>query len=337
MPPNAPVTFTDHVEAVRLRLRTWGRQRWRSLALVALLAGLAAGAVLALAAGARRTVSGPDRYTHHLGGDPELILRQPFGPPLTETIAQVPGVRETRSITFVSAFPVGADGPVLDPNPWAGDERALGGRPAEGRFTDPRAADEMTVNKPAADLLGVEVGDRLDINSFSQEQVAGNEFRPGIPLKGPSFEATVVGIVESPTDLEDRTASIYFSDAALRTHPDIGRVATFIAVRGQPGTTPQSLLTAIRSTLPEGIEVFEDESRLVTSATRRAIRLHVVALWVVVGVSALVAILLIVQLAARQVRNINVDRETCAPSATRIASSWSKRRSGRRSSALRRR
>jgi hypothetical protein len=81
-------------------------------------------------------------------------------------------------------------------------------------------------------------------------------------------------------------------------------------VRGEPGTTPQSLLTAIRSTLPEGIEVFVDESRLVTSATRRAIRLHVVALWVVVGVSALVAILLIVQLAARQVRNVNVDRET---------------------------
>jgi hypothetical protein len=77
----------------------------------------------------------------------------------------------------------------------------------------------MTVNKPAADLLGVEVGDRLDVVSFSQAQVAGNEFRPGSPLKGPSFEVTVVGIVESPTDLEDWTASIYFSDAALRPIP----------------------------------------------------------------------------------------------------------------------
>ena len=81
-------------------------------------------------------------------------------------------------------------------------------------------------------------------------------------------------------------------------------------MRGQPGTTPHSLLTAIRRAVPEGVEVFEEESRLVTSATRRAIRQHVVALWVVVGVSALVAILLIVQLAARQVRNLNVDRET---------------------------
>jgi ABC-type lipoprotein release transport system permease subunit len=288
----------------------WRRRRWRGLTLVVLLAGIAAGAVLALAAGARRTASGPDRYTHHQGGDPDLILRQPFGPPLTEAIAQIPEVREARSMTFVSAFPVGADGPVLDPNPWAGDERALGSRPAEGRFTDAGAADEMTVNKPAADLLGVDVGDRLDIKSFSQAQVAGNEFRPGIPLRGPSFEATVVGIIESPSDLEDGTPSIYFSGHALRVHPDIGTVATFIAVRGEPGTTPQTLMTAIRSTLPEGTEVYEDESQLVTSATRRAIRLHVVALWVVVGVSALVAILLIVQLAARQVRNVDGDRET---------------------------
>ena len=100
----------------------------------------------------------------------------------------------------------------------------------------------MTVNEPAAELLGVKVGDRLEVMSFSQEQVVGNEFHPGSSLRGPSFDVSVVGIVESPTDLEDRTASIYFSGAALQAHPDIGRVATFIAVRGQPGTTPHSLL-----------------------------------------------------------------------------------------------
>src|SRR5262245_24335035 len=167
----------------------------------------------------------------------------------------------------------------------------------------------MTVNEPAADLLGVEVGDRLDVDSVSQEQVGRNEFRPGAPLRGPSFQVTVVGIVENPTDVEDGAPSIYFSGALLESYPDIGRVATLIAVRGEPGTTPQSILTAIRTTLPEGVDVYEQESRIVPSATRRAIRLHVVALWVVVVVSALVAILIIAQLAARQVRSATADRE----------------------------
>ena len=49
----------------------------------AVLAGIVGGTVLALAAGAQRTSSAPDRYTDAFGGDPELTLLQPFGPPVT--------------------------------------------------------------------------------------------------------------------------------------------------------------------------------------------------------------------------------------------------------------
>jgi len=299
---------TGRVEGVRLRVRAWARTRWRSALLVALLAGLAAGAVLALVAGARRTSSAPDRYTEAFGGDPELTLYQPFGPPVAPMIAELPSVREVRSITFVAAFPIIAEETELGPNPFAGDDQALGGRVAEGRFTDPGAADELTINQPAGDLLGVKVGDRLTNVSYSGEQIANNEFQPGVPPAGPTFEATVVGIIDYPTDLEDPAPTIVFSQGVLDDFPEVGKVASFMTVRAAPGATAESVLADIRS-LGDEVVVFEQESRIVTAATRRAVRLHVVALWAVAGVAAAVAILVVGQLAARQTRAAGADHD----------------------------
>ncbi|MGI9031098.1 MAG: FtsX-like permease family protein [Ilumatobacteraceae bacterium] len=296
------------MEGVRLRVRAWIRARWRSALLVALLAGLVAGAVLALVAGARRTGSAPDRYTEASGGDPELTLLQPFGPSVAPLIRELPSVGEVRSLTFVGAFPVIADETEIGPNPFAGDDQALGGRVAEGRFTDPAAPDELTVNQAGGDLLDVEVGDRLPIASYSDEQIADNEFQPGVPTEGPSFEATVVGVVDYPTDFESPAPSRIFSQGVLDTYPDVGKVASFMTVRAAPGATAESVLADIRS-LGDEVVVFEQESRTVTSATRRAVRLHVVALWAVAGVAAVVAILVISQLAARQLRAASADHD----------------------------
>lgn len=308
LPATRHFAFTDGVDGVALRVRAWVRRRWRSALIAAVLAGVAAGAVLALAAGAQRTSSAPDRYTEASGGDPELTLLQPFGPPVAPLIAELPSVREVRSITFVAAFPVIAAEAELGPNPFAGDDQALGGRVAEGRFTDPAAPDELTINQPARELLGVDVGDRIAIVSYSDEQVENNEFEPGVQPEGPSFEATVVGIVNYPTDLEDPAPTILFSQAVLDTHPDLGTVASFITVRAAPGATVDTVIADIES-LGDEVVVVQQESRIVTSATRRAVRLHVVALWVVAGVAAIVAVLIIGQLAARQIRAASADHE----------------------------
>jgi hypothetical protein len=92
------------------------RSRWRRTLVVALLVGVVAGIVLTLAAGARRTASAPDRYTAASGGDPELVVRQPSGEPLTDAVRQLPGVAAVRAITFVPAFSF-RDGALIDLNP----------------------------------------------------------------------------------------------------------------------------------------------------------------------------------------------------------------------------
>ena len=85
------------------------RFRWRRTLVVALLIGVVAGTVLTLAAGARRTASAPDRYTAASGGDPELVVMQPSGEPLTDAVRQLPGVAAVRAVTFVPAFPLSPD------------------------------------------------------------------------------------------------------------------------------------------------------------------------------------------------------------------------------------
>ena len=238
--------------AVALRLRVWRRARWRSALLTGLLCGIVAGAVLAVAVGAGGQPAAPDRYTEAAGGDPDVVIYQPAGLPLTDEIRQLPGVTSVDAITFVLAFLLRPDGtPVDEPNPFAGDDDTFGARVVEGRFVDPDNPGEITVNESAASLLGAEVGDRFQVRSFDQAQTDAQAYVGAVEPAGPSFEVELVGIVRAPADLEDASATIIYSPAVLRDHPAVGRVATIAAVRLAPGTGVDETMAAVRS-LPGG-------------------------------------------------------------------------------------
>src|SRR5687768_4468350 len=112
---------------VWLRVTAWVRANWARTIPVVLLAGLAAGAASALAAGTRRTESVPDRYTRSFGGDPTTVLYQPYGPPLTDDVRALPEVASAKGTTFIAAFPIGGDGEVaFDTNPFVGEDDLFG-------------------------------------------------------------------------------------------------------------------------------------------------------------------------------------------------------------------
>ena len=103
------------------------------------------------------------------------------------------------------SFPLApTDGsPLLDLNPFAGDDEAVGARIVEGRFTDPAEPFEFTVNRPLASMLerrfGTGVGDRFEFASYSIDQVRGNvDVSTEAPALTP-FAATLVGVTESPS------------------------------------------------------------------------------------------------------------------------------------------
>ncbi|MEO8697742.1 MAG: FtsX-like permease family protein [Acidimicrobiales bacterium] len=275
--------------------------------ITALLIGIASGLAIGLAAGARRTHSAPDRYTAKYGGDPDIVVQQQSGAPLTAEVTKIPGVADTRPIVFVTSFLVAPDdgSPVIEPNPFAGDERAFGARIVEGRFVDPAAPDEFTVNRSFANLLsrrfGTRVGDQFEVTSFDQDQVVANAFDSGEPPRVPLFEATLVGITESPTDFDDPSPVMIFSQSFLSAHPTVGVVQSLIAVYLDPGVDPNTVMGVVHG-LPNGGDAFAVPTRIVSDDARRAVRFQVTSLWLVTAIAAIAAAIVVSQVVARTLR-----------------------------------
>ncbi len=143
---------------VWLRVAAWARANWPRTVPVVLIVALAGAAAFALVAGIRRTETAPSRLTAAFGGDPDLVLLQPAGDPLTSTIAALPGVLSAKGLTFVAAFPIGEDGSMaFEANPFAGEEDFFGTAVLEGRFTE---GDHIVVGAGAGGTLTFDRADR---------------------------------------------------------------------------------------------------------------------------------------------------------------------------------
>ncbi len=310
-------TDTRMMAAMLLRVQVWVRGRLRRLVVTAVLIGVFGGLVIGLAAGTRRTDTAPARYTAQAGGDPDLLITQLSGQPLTAEVADLTGVAEASSIAFVTSFLVApTDGsPVLDPNPYAGDDRLTGARVVEGRFADPAAPNEFTVNRSLAKLLaerfGTRVGDRFQVTSFDQQQVAANAFDTGERPRVPLFTATLVGITETPADFDDPSASMVFSRSFLRVHPTVGVVQTIIAARLEAGTDPATVMDAVHR-LPNGADAYPIQSRIVSVDARRAVRFQVTSLWLVTAIAAIAVAVVVAQLTGRMLRMTDDERSSLA-------------------------
>ncbi len=288
--------------AMALRVKAWLRREKLRVVVTIVLAAVTAGVTMGIAAGTRRTDTAPDRYTRKAGGDPELVITQVSGRPLTGAVSRLPGVVSTQSLSFVPSFLVSpVDGaPVLEPNSFFGDDQFVGARIVEGRFTDPAHPDEFTINRPMASLLverfGTKVGDRFQVVSFTQEQVAaGFEAldKPAVP----PFTATLVGITESPVEFDDNSPAMVFARSFLASHSDVGVVQTQIAVH-LDGADPGEVMSAVRQ-LPNGRDAYAVPLPVVSESARRAVRFQVTALWLVTALAAVAAVAMIVQIASR--------------------------------------
>lgn len=298
---------------MRLRVRVWVQRRLPQLLVAALLIAIAGGLAMGLAAGTRRTGSAPDRYTARAGGDPDLVITQLSGPPLTAEVAKIDGVAEVGSIAFVTSFLVSpSDGsPVLEPNPFAGDNRLVGARVVEGRLPDPAAPDEFTVNRTffawLEERFGTHVGDLFQVASFDQQQLAANAFVNGDPPAEPLFAATLVGITETPSDFDDPSLSMVFSKSFLSAHPTVGVVQTIIAAQLEPGTDPTTVMDAVHR-MPSGADAYAVPSRIVSADARRAVRFQVTALWLVTAVTVIAAAVVVLQVIGRMFSGADDER-----------------------------
>ena len=107
------------------------------------------------------------------------------------------------------------------------------------------------------------------------------------PPEGQSFEATLVGIVDSPAELDDPTPSTYFSPALLES--DIGVVTTLMAVQLVPRATRDDLRAQLDS-LPDGSELALEPLPIVSVSVRNAVAAQAQGLWVITLVAAFAAL-----------------------------------------------
>lgn len=318
--------------ALRRRAASQLRRRWRSWLGLALLVGLAGGAITGAAAGAVRTTSAYDRlaasadaYSVVLG-----IGCQDASPSCAEE-------RRAGNDT-VLALPQVADGvlganyllPILDdagrsiqPQEVATDELPgevcftgsgevnvtgsadgrLGRTINRHRFVEGRAADP---SRPEEVVVSVETARRADIGVGEVLAIVPVPACDGIPVEEwpPPIEVTVVGIQVSPGEVQP-VAGRYLQSVNV-TPPLLERLA-----RAFPGGD-----AALMVRLREGVDVAELESAMdgagivgepiiveddLAEGVRRGHRQDAVSLWLFVGLGGVASLLVLGQALARQV------------------------------------
>ncbi|HEU5003808.1 MAG TPA: FtsX-like permease family protein [Actinomycetota bacterium] len=261
------------------------------------MAGLFAGAVLASAAGARRTDSAYPRFLQWADSPQTFVFRPPagssgFGDISTAQLAQLPEVKRVMTAASYAA---------LDPavvNLTAPATNALGTtmfrrKMLAGRQPDPAKADEVTISFLLADDLHLGVGDHLDLTvaKADGQSTARLRFR-------------VVGVDAAPTEFPPQLGSgvdlAWATPAFYRAHTDdlltYGVSAVWLrdGDRGTPSF--QGDVGRLGGGLPVQSFPISDQS----VNTERSIHLQAVALWLLAALLAATGGLIVVQLLARQ-------------------------------------
>jgi FtsX-like permease family len=189
----------------------WSRldalRRWRSLLVLALLVGLAAGAVMTATAGARRGASAVDRLLAETV--PGTVVVQANQPGFDwDPVRALPQVAALAEIVLTDEYVIDEIPPesYVARYPTFGDDafRTIE-RPVvlDGRLLDPYRADEVMVGATFRDNFGLGVGDTLTLRLYTPETLDERAFADAATIEpdGPIVEARIVGVVRSPGQL----------------------------------------------------------------------------------------------------------------------------------------
>jgi len=289
--------------AYRLRVTLWSTRG--SLFVSTVATALVIGVLLALASGAQRTATTPERYTARYLGGVDLTVTQQQGRPLTASVARLPAVSSAESLTFVFGA-LSRGGPTragsrdaLQANSLAGSLRPAAAHLVAGRAPDPNRPGEFVATRAFLRSNGATVGDHFTLITLSREQAATSGFNTPDPA-GPVVGATLVGVVDSPSELDDPSPFAVFSPALLADER-IGIAATPMTVDLRRGATASELRSQLATLAPAQTWTVE-KAQFVSPNVRAAVRGQAEGLWAVAIVAGLAGLVVLGQLIARQVR-----------------------------------
>jgi ABC-type lipoprotein release transport system permease subunit len=307
-------TMTAVWVLVRVRLRA----RWRALLGLALLVGVASGAVMAAAVGARRTDTAYSRLLESTRAeDVEVEVGGFDNSSFIDSLARLPQVAD---MGLESVALVAPDMPGDPPRFSASSSRLQGVMSVDGRVgwtvnrplilagrrPDPARADEVGLSESLARRWRVGPGDTIRLRALSPEQLEHALVGERVVPAGPSLVLTVVAVQELPDDLGVNPGAaegfVSLTPTFYRTHRDrIAHFAPTPRVRLEHGQADVAAFTAaVRRLSGDSAEVSviarADLAQLVEQATRT----QAVALVLFAALAAVAALVVIGQILTRE-------------------------------------
>ncbi len=291
------------MRAVWIRARAEVGARWRALVSLGVLAGLLGAAVLAAAAGARRTESAYERFlaaarVPQAAVDVAAPGRRGVD---LETVRRLPEVAEAREFVyfgFVAKTNTGTSFTAF------GDAAGVGGpapywgrsfdrpRILDGRLSNPSRADELVVGEAFARQKHLTPGTPVRLQLFDP-----TTFRPG-----PKVAVRIVGVVALPGMLPAAPdfTQVLFTPAFYRQHGRAYGMSPYLLVRLRSG---QGGMTAFRravEAIPGGAGTVSLGPGLGTRPViERVTRLLALTLWMFAGLAGLAGLLILGQTISR--------------------------------------
>lgn len=302
--------YDSTVNAVIFRLRSMLRRRLVSTLVVTLIVAAVCAVVIALAAGADRTATAPERYAAQTAVGFDVLVTQDTGggAPRTDAVAALPGVESAESVTFVFGGIVGTQADDDNELVFSGTPRALGMALVSGREADPNNPNEFVASRSFTNQNDAAIGDSFDLVTLTPEQVRDQGF--GNDPQGPTYTLTLVGIVDGPARLNDPSTISLVSPASL-DDPRIGVALTLMAVDLRPDVDIGALRAQL-DTLPDSAGFSVEPGVLISEDVRRAVQVQARGLWLLAAAAALASVAALGQLIARQVRPAQSERERLA-------------------------
>lgn len=303
----------DEVQPVTLWLRGELRTRWKALAAVALLLGLAGGTVIGAAAAARRTASAYDRFLVAQNAADVTVLDDGgigINVALEKIIAlpQVASYARSSLITYVKD----------DHAAVASVDDRLGRtinklKIIEGRMYDSSKVDEVVVGFGVARDLKLKVGNTFTIVDSAYEEALAERGLTNTTLK-------VVGIAagsgEFPPQYRGLYPSVHLTPALFKKYGNefasnnsgIGAGCLFIKLKHGAADLPQFRAALSKLAPDQPIDPISADD--IGLATKRSFHFQAIGLWLLAAFGALAMILVGGQALARQAFLGSVDFPT---------------------------
>jgi ABC-type lipoprotein release transport system permease subunit len=302
------------VTAVWYRLRAELRSRWRAWLGLGLLVGLASGAVMALAAGARRTDTAYARFLEAQNAYDVIVFdyeQRGFpGVGGFDKIAALPMVEDSAE-GELDLIPLGPSSSVMG---IAGGDGRIGRdinrfKILEGRWADPDRPHEVVAGFTAAEDHGLDVGSTIQLLSSDEvgrmtdpDQAAAAQ---AFLRHAPDGRLRVVGIEAAPgefppqhyADMPRLHLTPAFHDLHLIDDPQTS--AKVLLVRLRDGADGLSAFNAALDRLSDGPAYDALAQADQATAVERSIHLQAVALWLLAGLVTALATLIVAQLLSR--------------------------------------